>query len=557
MLRTLSVRNLLLIDNLDVKFGPGLCVLTGETGTGKSILLDALGLALGARSDIKMIRQDADSASVTTHFELLKGHPANSLLKEHGFDTSEDLIIRRVINTDGRTRSYVNETPTNVGYLKQLGNLLIEIEGQTASSKLLNSSTHREYLDIFAAHSKNLNDVSEQYNVWKESSQKLAEMKETIERSRKDEEYLRHVSSELEMLKPLHGEEDTLTSERANLLNEEKLSEAISAAISEISGEEQNVAARLQYASQKLNSLEPISETRLQSIISALQQAAIEVSEAEASLIQIAKTLEINHDRLEQVEERLFSLRAVARKHDTTVDALGDTLASFRKNLDSMDQDITAIEELTQRNVQAESKYFRSAQTLGSSRRRAAKLLDQRVNAELPPLKLSGTTFYTKIEELSEKEAGKNGLQNVNFQISTNPHSPLSPLAKIASGGERARLLLALKVCLAKETGLPSLIFDEVDEGIGGAIANAVGERLSQLAKSIQVLVVTHSPQVAARGQQHIRVFKEQSKKITRTRIEILSDDSRLEEIARMLSGAKVTNEARAAARALVSSEQL
>lgn len=554
MLSTLSVRNLLLIDKLDMKFGAGLCVLTGETGAGKSILLDALGLALGARSDIKMIRQGSDSASVTISFELPQGHPVFISLKEYGFDTSEDLIIRRVINTDGRTRSYINESPTNVAYLKQLGNMLIEIEGQATSSTLLNSNNHREYLDLFAGNTSELNNVFEHFHIWKQLSERLEKTKEGIEQSRKDEEYLRHVSSELESLNPLSGEEEILSTQRATLLNEEKLSKAVSEAIIEITGE-RTVAARLQNASQKLEALEVISQTTLGSVISDLQQAAIEASEAEVSLLEIANTLELNHDRLEQVEERLFTLRAVARKHNTTVEALADKLTLFKERLDELDQNITTVDKLTRSSNQAKSKYFKSAKILGKSRRRAAKLLDERIHAELSPLKLSGSTFFTNIDELSEKNATETGLQRVNFEISTNPNAPLGPLTKIASGGERARLLLALKVCLTKEKDLPSLIFDEVDEGIGGAIANAVGEHLSRLAKNIQVLVVTHSPQVAARGQQHIRVFKEQSKDMTRTRIEVLSEDSRQEEIARMLSGARITNEARAAAKALILSE--
>lgn len=554
MLSTLSVRNLLLIDKLDMKFGAGLCVLTGETGAGKSILLDALGLALGARSDIKMIRQGSDSASVTISFELPQGHPVFISLKEYGFDTSEDLIIRRVINTDGRTRSYINESPTNVAYLKQLGNMLIEIEGQATSSTLLNSNNHREYLDLFAGNTSELNNVFEHFHIWKQLSERLEKTKEGIEQSRKDEEYLRHVSSELESLNPLSGEEEILSTQRATLLNEEKLSKAVSEAIIEITGE-RTVAARLQNASQKLEALEVISQTTLGSVISDLQQAAIEASEAEVSLLEIANTLELNHDRLEQVEERLFTLRAVARKHNTTVEALADKLTLFKERLDELDQNITTVDKLTRSSNQAKSKYFKSAKILGKSRRRAAKLLDERIHAELSPLKLSGSTFFTNIDELSEKNAAETGLQRVNFEISTNPNAPLGPLTKIASGGERARLLLALKVCLTKEKDLPSLIFDEVDEGIGGAIANAVGEHLSRLAKNIQVLVVTHSPQVAARGQQHIRVFKEQSKDMTRTRIEVLSEDSRQEEIARMLSGARITNEARAAAKALILSE--
>ncbi len=554
MLRTLSVRNLLLIDKLDIKFGTGLCVLTGETGAGKSILLDALSLALGARSDIKMIRQGADSASVTISFEILQDHPAYSLLKEHGFDTSEDLIIRRTINTDGRTRSYVNESPTNVTYLKLLGNLLIEIEGQGASNTLLNASNHREYLDLFADNAKDVNNVFDHFHQWKKSSSQLEKRKEDIKQSQKDEEYIRHVSTELEMLNPLLGEEESLATERAELLNEEKLSKALSEAIKEIT-EEKTVAARLRNASHKLETLVPITKTQLQTVVSDLQQAAIDAYEAEVSLIEIANTLEPNSTRLEQVEERLFTLRAVARKHNTTVDALGEKLAIFKKKLEELDDDITLTSELTRKCDQAKSKYFKSAKRLGVSRRQAAKTLDERVNAELPPLKLSQSKFFTRIEELSDKDARKNGLQTVNFEISTNLNAPLGPLAKIASGGERARLLLALKVCLTKEKDFPSLVFDEVDAGIGGAIANAVGERLSRLAKNLQVLVVTHSPQVAARGQQHIRVFKEQSKNVTRTCIEVLDANSRQEEIARMLSGAKITNEARAAARALILSE--
>ena len=387
-------------------------------------------------------------------------------------------------------------------------------------------------MDLFADNAKDVNNVFDHFHQWKKSSSQLEKRKEDIKQSQKDEEYIRHVSTELEMLNPLLGEEESLATERAELLNEEKLSKALSEAIKEIT-EEKTVAARLRNASHKLETLVPITKTQLQTVVSDLQQAAIDAYEAEVSLIEIANTLE----------------------HNTTVDALGEKLAIFKKKLEELDDDITLTSELTRKCDQAKSKYFKSAKRLGVSRRQAAKTLDERVNAELPPLKLSQSKFFTRIEELSDKDARKNGLQTVNFEISTNLNAPLGPLAKIASGGERARLLLALKVCLTKEKDFPSLVFDEVDAGIGGAIANAVGERLSRLAKNLQVLVVTHSPQVAARGQQHIRVFKEQSKNVTRTCIEVLDANSRQEEIARMLSGAKITNEARAAARALILSE--
>ena len=554
MLRSLSVRNLVLIDSLDLEFGPGLNVLTGETGAGKSILLDALGLALGARADSQLIRQGAESASVSASFELSSDHPAWTMLDEQGFEPADELILRRVLGADGRSRAFANGQPANVAWLRELGGLLVEIEGQSAAGGLLNVKNHRELLDSFAGNGKERELTSMRFDSWRAAVAALDKAKADLVQAQRDEEYLRHVSAELEALAPQPGEEDSLATERARLMNGQKLSAAMSDAEDEISGDHP-AAASLRAAARTLEHVQEAAGGHLDGTIAALSQAAIEAAEAEAALAEAVRGLDLNPRRLEEAEERLFALRALARKHNTSADSLSALLDDFRHRLEQLDRGGAEITRLRETCAAARDDYVQAAKQLGASRARAAKALDKSLKGELAPLKLGGASFHTRVDELEESDAGPGGLQRVRFEIATNPGAQPGPLEKIASGGERARFLLALKVCLTRSSGVPSLIFDEVDEGVGGAVANAVGERLARLAEDVQVLVVTHSPQVAARGERHIRVFKQNAKNSARAEIETLNGDARQEEIARMLSGAEITDEARAAAQSLIASD--
>jgi len=554
MLRSLSVRNLVLIDSLDLEFGPGLCVLTGETGAGKSILLDALGLALGARGDAQLVRHGAESASVSASFELAAGHPAWAMLEAQGFEPTDELIVRRVLGADGRSRAFANGQPAGVAWLRELGSSLVEIEGQSASGGLLDPKNHRALLDSFAGNDKQRAHTAATCASWRESVVALEQVEAELAEARRDEEYLRHVSAELEALAPQVGEEENLATERRRLMNGQKLSKAMADAREMIAGEHP-AAASLRSATRTLEHVQEEAGGHMDAAIAALGQAAIEAAEAEAALAEAERGLDLDPRRLDAAEERLFALRAAARKHHTEVDLLTPLLAEFSRRLEQLDQSGSAQAKLSQASTAARAKFLQVARRLSATRTRAAKALDKALKGELAPLKLGGASFRTSIDKLDENQAGATGLERVHFEIATNPGSPLGPLEKIASGGERARLLLALKVCLTKSKGVPSLVFDEVDEGVGGAVADAVGERLARLARDVQVLVVTHSPQVAARGERHIRVLKESAKNSARATVETIDGAARREEIARMLSGAQVTDEARAAAQSLIAGD--
>ena len=554
MLRSLSVRNLVLIDSLDLEFGPGLCVLTGETGAGKSILLDALGLALGARGDAQLVRHGTESASVSASFELAAGHTAWALLEAQGFDFTDELILRRVLGADGRSRAFANGQPASVAWLREVGSSLVEIENQSASGGLLDPRNHRALLDSFAANGKQRAHTAVTCTTWRESIATLKKAETELAEARRDEEYLRHVSAELEALAPQAGEEEKLAAERRRLMNGQKLSKVMADARETIAGE-QPAAASLRSATRMLEHVQEEADGHMDKAIAALGQAAIEAAEAEAALAEAERGLDLDPRRLDATEERLFALRAAARKHHTEVEMLTPLLADFRRRLERVDYSDTMHVQLSQANADARAEFLQAAQRLSTTRTRAAKALDKALKSEFVPLKLGGATFRTSIVKLEENQASANGLERVHFEIATNLGSQPGPLEKIASGGERARLLLALKVCLTKSKGVPSLVFDEVDEGVGGAVANAVGERLARLAQDVQVLVVTHSPQVAARGERHIRVLKESAKNTARATVETLNGAGRREEIARMLSGAQITDEARAAARSLIAGD--
>ncbi|MDJ0896754.1 MAG: DNA repair protein RecN [Alphaproteobacteria bacterium] len=549
MLVALSIRDIVLIDRLDLTFEAGLGVLTGETGAGKSILLDALGLALGARSDSTLVRPGADQAVVSAVFQTAPDHPIHALLAEQGHDPIDDgdLVLRRILGQDGRSRAFLNDQPVGVGLLRTIGGLLVEIQGQHDQQGLLNPATHRVVLDAFGALQNELHDVEGCFARWRAAEQVVQEAREAAARAAADEDLLRHAAAELVQLAPEPGEVARLEQERALLANAEKLVEALSAAGEALTGETgaEPAIARAQRA---LDRAPEAAAGNLAPIAQALDRAGVELAEAGAELSRLVSALDSDPGRLEELEDRLFALREVARKHGVGVDQLTELADALQARLSDLDDAESRLQTLAEAAHERRSAYCAAAERLTAARRRAAAALDQAVAQELPPLKLDRAHFVTRVTPQDEANWGPAGTDRVAFEVSTIPDAPPGPIARIASGGELSRFMLALKVVLAGAAPVPTLIFDEVDSGIGGATADAVGERLARLAGRVQVLVVTHSPQVAARGGHHWQVRKDDAGQAIATNVVKLDAGARREEIARMLSGAEVTAEARAAA---------
>ncbi len=552
MLLGLSIRDVVLIDKLDLSFRAGLCVLTGETGAGKSILLDALGLALGVRAESGLVRHGAEQATVSAEFALPRNHPARDLLSQAGIDAKGDsLVLRRVVDSGGRSRAFIDDQPVSIGLLRQAGETLVEIEAQFAQRGLLDPATHRQALDDYGVTASDLTGLAGAWNAWREKLKAHAESAERLARARTEEEFLRHALKELEALEPKPGEENTLAEERALLMNRERLTEALEGALAELAGE-RGVERALNAAARSLERLKDKAGGRLDSALGALERAAVETREAISEIEAALRDLGNAPRSAEKIEERLFALRDLARKHKVPVDGLAGLRAEIAAKVAALEDGGGAVEKLAREAAEARKVYMANADKVSAQRRKAATALDAAVSKELKPLKLDKARFATLLSSLGESEWGAFGRERAHFEVATNPGAPAGPLAKIASGGELARFMLALKVVLAKTSPVPTLVFDEVDSGIGGAAAAAVGERLHRLGRDLQVLVVTHSPQVAARGAHHWRVEKSQAAQKTLIRAEELSAEARREEIARMLSGAAVTAEARAAAASLM-----
>ena len=552
MLLGLSIRDVVLIDKLDLSFRAGLCVLTGETGAGKSILLDALGLALGVRAESGLVRHGAEQATVSAEFALPRNHPARDLLSQAGIDAKGDsLVLRRVVDSGGRSRAFIDDQPVSIGLLRQAGETLVEIEAQFAQRGLLDPATHRQALDDYGVTASDLTGLAGAWNAWREKLKAHAESAERLARARTEEEFLRHALKELEALEPKPGEENTLAEERALLMNRERLTEALEGALAELAGE-RGVERALNAAARSLERLKDKAGGRLDSALGALERAAVETREAISEIEAALRDLGNAPRSAEKIEERLFALRDLARKHKVPVDGLAGLRAEIAAKVAALEDGGGAVEKLAREAAEARKVYMANADKVSAQRRKAATALDAAVSKELKPLKLDKARFATLLSSLGESEWGAFGRERAHFEVATNPGAPAGPLTKIASGGELARFMLALKVVLAKTSPVPTLVFDEVDSGIGGAAAAAVGERLHRLGRDLQVLVVTHSPQVAARGAHHWRVEKSQAAQKTLIRAEELSAEARREEIARMLSGAAVTAEARAAAASLM-----
>jgi DNA repair protein RecN (Recombination protein N) len=547
MLTALSIRNIVLIEALELSFGAGLGVLTGETGAGKSILLDALGLALGERAEAGLIRAGEDQASVTATFEFdaLPSAVRETLAEaEIGVEPGESLIVRRRLKSDGGSRAFVNDQPVGAALLRALGRHLVEIHGQHDDRGLTNPRGHRTLLDRYAR--SDVAAVEAAWWGWRAAADALAEARAAAQQSSDDRDlWLAHLA-ELTALEPVEGEEAELAEARAAMQKGERLSGDL-AEIQRLWEGSDSALASLRGAARRLDRI-AAEHPLLAEALAALDRAVIEGGEAEDKLLRAAEALTHDPERLDRIETRLFDLRAAARKHGVAVDALPHKMRELRAALDAVEADEGRIAALEQTARAAGEVYRDLARRLHDARIAAAARLDAAVAAELAPLKLDAARFRTAVAELAEERWGPSGIDAVEFLVATNPGADFGPLAKIASGGELSRFILALKVALAGEGGAAAVIFDEVDRGVGGAVASAIGERLARLAEDAQVLVVTHSPQVAARGETHYVIAKSSEGTVTRTSVQRLDASGRQEEIARMLSGARITPEARAQA---------
>ncbi|MGZ8996509.1 MAG: DNA repair protein RecN [Rhodospirillales bacterium] len=555
MLSALSIRDIVLIDRLDLEFQPGLSALTGESGAGKSILLDALGLALGARAETRLVRHGASQGSVTASFDLDGIHPLFAVLAEQGIAVDDGtIVLRRIVGADGRSRAFVNDQPVAAGLLRQIGDGLVEIHGQFDNQRLLSPVTHRALLDAFAGLDGVLAEVASAWMEVTAADAALAEAETELTAARCDEEFLRHSLVELDELDPVPDEERALAETRARLMSGEKIVQAMADAARALAGEEPlpGAEASIQNAVRPLERIAGLAGGRLDGAIEALGRARGEVMEAQAQIDRALADLDLDPRRLEETEDRLFALRAAARKHGCGVFELPALRQELGERLANLDGGAARLDRLKTEAKAAHEAYDAVAARLGEARRQAAGGLDGEVAGELRPLNLGRAVFRTVVRELPPSDWGAYGKDQVVFEVATNPGSPTGPLSRIASGGELARFMLALKVVLAQADPVPTLIFDEVDAGVGGAVADAVGERLSRLGREVQVLVLTHSPQVAARGAHHWRVRKAIGEGEALTRIDILDDAERREELARMLAGARITDEARAAAASLL-----
>jgi DNA repair protein RecN (Recombination protein N) len=555
MLVSLAIRDVVLIERLDLALGAGLTVLTGETGAGKSILLDSLGLALGQRAEAGMVRGGQSQASVVACFHLPASHPALALLAEQGIEPEDDLVLRRVLQADGRSRAFINDEPVGVALLRRLGALLVEVQGQHDQVGLADPATHAGLLDAFGGLEPARAATGEAFRGWRGAERALETAREAIASAQRDEEWLRHAVDELQALAPEEGEEDALAEERQSMQQGERRAEAVASALSELQPRDRRggagPAAALRNAARALERL-PAPNEDAAPAITALGLAQDALAEAEGLLERLAAGIAPDPRQLEHVEERLFALRAAGRKYAVPVVELPTLLQDLKTRLSALDAGAERATALEAAAAAAKARYLEVAQALSANRRATAGKLEDAVGRELKPLKLERARLHISIERRDERGWASDGLDRIIFLVSTNPGQKPGQLEKIASGGELSRLMLALKVVLARGSPVPTLVFDEVDSGVGGATAAAVGDRLARVAERLQVLVVTHSPQVAARGAQHLRVAKGIRAERAETRVEPLDDAARREELARMLAGETITEAARAAADSLL-----
>ena len=550
MLSHLSIRDIVLIERLDIDFASGLSVLTGETGAGKSILLDSLSLALGARGDASMVRHGAQQGQVTAVFDVPMDHPVRALLRENGLDDDGDIILRRVQTLDGRSRVFINDQPSSVGLLRQVGHQLVEIHGQHDDRALVDIDAHRDLLDAFGGLKARVEEVSAAWRALRAAQHELSRHRARVEAAAREADYLRASVEELTKLDPQPGEEEELAEERARMMRAEKIASDIADAQEVLSGNNAVVPA-LSSLLRRLQRKAAEAPGLLDEIIQSLDEALIDLDNAQTAVYAAMRATEFDPRRLEETEERLFALRAAARKYNVPVSelpALRDRMDADLADLDAGEERLIALEKQV---ADLQVVYDQAAASLSEARRAAADALVDAVMAELPALKLGRARFLVNIETDAE-DRQESGIDKVEFWVQTNPGTRPGPMMKVASGGELSRFLLALKVALADRGSAPTLVFDEIDTGVGGAVADAIGQRLARLSANVQVLAVTHAPQVAARARTHYLISKSGTDDLVTTRVSVMDAEARQEEIARMLAGATVTDEARAAAERLL-----
>ena len=553
MLSELTINNVVLIDKLDLEFKSGLSVLTGETGAGKSILLDSLGLVLGNRAEVSQIRQGTEKLSVMAVFDG-EGNKeeVSAFLKEYEIETDGELVIKRTLDKNGKGKIFINDQLISAKLLKEIGKFLVEIHGQYDNQGLLNPANHKSILDAYGNYKDLKQTVKRCWQEYKQAEKARQEAEANIAQAKEDEDNLRHWVEELERIGTYSGEEEELSQKRLELMNAEKLIDNLKAAYSSLNGNFDIVSA-LRQAQTAMEKANQIVAGKYDAIVDILEQSRINAEEAQNEIEEATNNINLNQNELDKIEERIYALRGIARKHQVSVEELPELLEKFKQRLNNLEMGEDRLQNLRQKEEQARLSYKEQAKELSSQRKATALVLDGKVMAELAPLKMEKAKFITQIEEQKPEEWSEDGIDKIQFTVSTNPNSPQGPLNKIASGGELARFMLALKVNLAQTSNVSTMIFDEVDAGVGGATAKAVGERLARLAKDVQVLVVTHSPQVAASGNHHYKVEKNTQQNVTTTQVRELNGIERQEEIARMLAGETVTQEARAAAKVLLS----
>ncbi|MBN9075317.1 MAG: DNA repair protein RecN [Rhizobiales bacterium 65-79] len=551
MLSRLSIRDIVLIERLDVDFAAGLSVLTGETGAGKSILLDSLSLALGARGDASLVRHGAAQGQVTAVFDVPRVHPARQILRDNAIEDDGDIILRRVQTADGRTRVFVNDQPASVGLMRDIGHALVEIHGQHDERALVDPDAHRDLLDAFGLHSSDTSAVKDAWRRWREAEQALSRHRAKVEAAAREADFLRASVEELAALDPQPGEESELAGKRAAMMRAEKTVADIQDAQEVLSGAN-SPTPQLSSLLRRLQRKADQNPGLLDEIVSTLDQALISLDAAQSAVDQAMRAAEFDPNALERAEERLFALRAVARKHNLAVDDLAKLRDAMFADLADLDAGVEKLKALEKENVVSRDLYDEAAAQLSERRGASAEALARAVMAELPALKLERAEFIVEIDSNRENRA-ETGIDRVEFWVRTNPGTRPGPMMKVASGGELSRFLLALKVALADRGSAPTLVFDEIDTAVGGAVADAIGQRLARLATRVQVLSVTHAPQVAARAGSHYLITKSGDADRVATGVSALEDGARKEEIARMLAGATVTDEARAAAGRLLS----
>ncbi len=550
MLVELSIRDIVLIDKLTLGFEAGLGVLTGETGAGKSILLDAFALALGARGDGSLVRHGENQGQVTAVFSVPADHPSARLLQAQDIAFEGEIILRRIQFADGRTRALVNDQAVSVQALKAIGATLVEIHGQHDDRALTDPASHRDLLDAFAQNRSLVAKAATAFATFRTARDQLNTHEAYIEKVRKEADFLRHAAGELNKLDPQEGEETDLATRRQTMMGSEKIATEINDALDALSGD----SSPIPVLSSVMRRLERRSRDVPQLInpsLQALGQALDAVDRARQTIEEAQRATEFNPRDLEHVEERLFALRAAGRKYNVMVDDLAALAVRFYADLSAIDAGEADLVRLQQAVKDSEQVFLAAADALSKSRHAAAKKLEEAVGSELPPLKLERARFIVMVESDREQRHAA-GFDRVEFWVETNPGTKPGPLMKVASGGELSRFMLALKVRLADRGSTPTLVFDEIDTGVGGAVADAIGQRLARLAGQVQVLAVTHAPQVAAKAGNHYLISKAMDKGRVATRVDLLADDPRCEELARMLSGAEITQEARAAARRLL-----